>query len=98
MSYFDSNSSEEPIWIKVVGDFPTVKDLQKILDSLDVDFGDDSRLVAKNTKRRGFHVIKDPEAFQDYEAEAIRDLLASASGIDEVYFSYELEASESFGF
>jgi len=97
MSYFD-NSSDEPIWLKVVGDFPTVKELQKIIDNLDIDFGDDSKLVAKSSKKRGFYIVKDPEAFQDYEADAVRDMLVASSGIDEVIFSYELESSESFGF
>ncbi|NBV28122.1 hypothetical protein EBS02_03755 [bacterium] len=95
MAYKNENS-EEPLWIKVVGDFATVKDLQKVLDNLDIDFGDDSRLVAKNNKSRGLHVIKDPEVFEDYEADAVKDLLAVAPGVDEVYFSFELEASESF--
>ena len=97
MSYLDKNS-DEPIWIQVVGDFPNVKELQQVIDNLDIDFGDDSRLVAKSSKRRGMYIIKDPEEFQDYEAEAVRDLLAAVPGIDELFFSFELEASESFGF
>jgi len=97
MSYNDNNT-EEPIWIKVVGDFDTTKELQKVIDNLDIDFGDDSRLLARTSKKRGLHIVKDPEPFQDYEADAVRDVLTAISGIDELYFSYELETSESFGF
>jgi len=97
MSRYNTDSSEEPIWIKVVGDFPTVKDLQKVIDRLDVDFGDDSRLIAKNTKKRGLHIIKDPEEFQDYEVESVRDLLIGFPEVDEVMFSFEMIESESFG-
>lgn len=97
MSKYDSDNQDEPIWIKVVGDFSSSKDLQKILDSLDIDFGDDSRLVARSSKKRGFYVVKDPEVFEDYEADAVKDLLSVASGVDEVFFSFELEDSESFG-
>ena len=98
MSRYSNDSQEEPIWIKVVGEFPTVKDLQKVLDSLDIDFGDDSRLVARSSKKRGMYIIKDPEEFQDYEVEAVRDILISVSGVDEVLFSFDLVESESFGF
>jgi len=98
MSKHGKNNQEEPIWIKVEGEFPTVKDLQKVLDTLDIDFGDDSRLLVKSSKKRGMYVIKDPEEFQDYEVEALRDLLVGLPEVYEVIFSFEIVESESFGF
>jgi len=81
-----SKDNTQKTWIKVTCDFKSADELQNFLDNLDIDFGDDSRLVAKFSRKRGFYVTKEPIPFSDYEADQLLSVLMMTPDIYEVDF------------
>lgn len=88
MSYYEDNleTQKSKVWIKVDSDFRNASELQSHLDDLDIDFGDDSRLMARFSRKRGMYITKEPVPFRGHEADQVMSILMTDPDIHEAGF------------